>query len=155
MSNRGPSNLSLGPLLQIGRQASGGSDISIEIDNNTQVSDIGSVIKTKNKRIAAFPDFVMDWLSRQTEEVTTSLFTPPNLTIIPPTSFGQNAQMDAGFSGITQKLSDSFSMANAEAIKTAAGAAYDKTQRSPSSNGSNNLVGNGSIPIENTIKQAK
>jgi hypothetical protein len=113
------------------------------------------VIKTKNKRIAAFPDFIMDWLSRQTEEVTTSLFTPPNLTIIPPTSFGQNAQMDAGFSGITDKLSQSFSRANAEAIKTAAGAAYDKTMKSPSSNGSNNLVGNGTIPIENTIKQAK
>jgi hypothetical protein len=134
MSNRGPSNLSFGPLLQIGRQASGVSDIGIEIDSNTRISDIGSVIKTKNKRIAAFPDFVMDWLSRQTEEVTTSLFTPPNLTIIPPTSFGQNAQFDAGFSGITQKLSNSFSAANIENIKQAAGGAYDKTQQSPSTN---------------------
>jgi hypothetical protein len=113
------------------------------------------VIKTKNKRIAASPGFFMDWLSRQMEEVTTSLFTPPNLTIIPPTSFGQNAQFDAGFSGITQKLSDKFSAANIENIKQAAGGAYETTQKSPSSNGSNNLVGNGTIPVESTIKQAK
>lgn len=46
----------------------------------------------------------MDWLTRQTEEIVTSLFTPPNLTIIPPTDFGQNAQVDSGFDGITKKL---------------------------------------------------
>ena len=87
ISKRGPNPASTGPLLSIGSPMSGASEISIEIDSNTRISDIGSVIKVKNKRVSAFPDFIMDWLSRQTEEITTSLFTPPNLTIVPPTSF--------------------------------------------------------------------
>jgi len=36
----------------------------------------------------------MDWLTRQTEELVTSFFTPPNLTIVLPTDLGQNAQID-------------------------------------------------------------
>lgn len=51
-------------------------------------------MKLKNKRIAGFPDFIMDWVSRQTDEVTNALLTPPNLIIIKPTSVGQNAQFD-------------------------------------------------------------
>ena len=46
----------------------------------------------------------MDWLTRQTEELTTSLFTPPNLTIIPPTSFGQNAQVDSSYADFFKKV---------------------------------------------------
>lgn len=68
------------------------------------MADIGSVIKVKNKRIAAFPDFLMDWLTRQTEEITTSLFTPPNLTVVPPTSFGQNAQVDSSYADFAKNL---------------------------------------------------
>lgn len=104
ISRRGPASREIGPALQIGGASSSSSELSIEIDSNTSISNIGSVIKLSNKRIAAFPDFVMDWLTRQTEELTTSLFTPPNLTIIPPTSFGQNAQVDKSYADFSKKL---------------------------------------------------
>ncbi len=59
----------------------------------------------------------MDWLTRQTEELTTSLFTPPNLTIIPPTSFGQNAQVDSSYADFSKNLGDKFSSASLDNIK--------------------------------------
>lgn len=67
-----------------------------------------------NKRIAAFPDFIMNWLTRQTEELTNSLFTPPNLTIIPPTNFGQNAQVDSSYAQFLENLQKAYS---AESVK--------------------------------------
>jgi hypothetical protein len=89
----------------------------MEIDANSNLADIGSVIKLKNKRIAAFPDFIMDWLDRQISEISTALFTPPTLTIIPPTNFGQNAQVDGSYKDFFNKLGDSFSAANLDNMK--------------------------------------
>lgn len=103
IARRGPPT-SGGPFLRVGNASSGDSSLDIEIDSNTKISDIGSVIKLKNKRIAAFPDFLMDWLTRQTDEITNSLFTPPNLTIVPPSSFGQNAQVDGSYKDFSKKL---------------------------------------------------
>lgn len=117
ISKRGGRSSSMGPLIQIGSASSGGTEISIEIDSNTKISDIGSVIKIKNKRIAAFPDFIMKWLSDQTNEIMSSLFTPPNLIIIPPTSFGQNAQFDGSFKHFTQDLGAAYSKATVDNIK--------------------------------------
>lgn len=86
ISRRNVSSLNGGPLLNI-ENTSVGSDVEISLQGSDSVADISKVIDVKNKRISAFPDFVMDWLTRQTEELTNSLFTPPNLTIIPPTDF--------------------------------------------------------------------
>jgi len=36
----------------------------------------------------------MDWLQRQGDEISTALFTPPNVTLIPPTTLGPNAPFD-------------------------------------------------------------
>lgn len=91
--------------------------MEIEINSNTKLSDISKVVKLKNIRIPAFPDFLMDWLTRQTEEIVTSLFTPPNLTIIPPTDFDQNASPDSSFDGISKKLGNLYSNANIDNIK--------------------------------------
>ncbi len=124
IAKRGPLP-SRGPLLQIGGASSGGSTLDIDIDSNTKVSGMGSVIKIKNKRIAAFPDFLMDWLTRQTEELTTSLFTPPNLTVIPPSSFGQNAQVDKSYDDFSKKLGASYSQANLDNIKRSMSTAFD------------------------------
>ena len=104
IAQRGPISREIGPALRVAGASSAGSELGIEIDSNTTLANIGSVIKLKNTRIAAFPDFVMDWLTRQTEEITTSLFTPPNLTIIPPTQFGQNAQVDKSYTDFSDKL---------------------------------------------------
>lgn len=71
--------------------------LDISLNGNNKIADITDVVNVKNKRIAAFPDFIMNWLTRQKEELTTSLLTPPNLTVIPPTDFGQNAKVDSSF----------------------------------------------------------
>lgn len=91
------SSLNSGPLIQIGSQTHGASEFDFSITGDNNIANIRAVVDTKNRRIAAFPDFIMDWLTRQTEEITTSLFTPPNLTIIPPTNFGQNAKVDSSY----------------------------------------------------------
>lgn len=117
ISKRGGRSTSMGPLLQIGSPSSGGIEFSLEFDSNTKISDIGSVIKIKNRRIAAFPGFIMKWLSDQTNEIMSSLFTPPNLIIIPPTSFGQNAQFDGSFKHFTQDLGAAYSKATVDNIK--------------------------------------
>lgn len=44
----------------------------------------------------------MDWVTRQTEEITNALFTPPNLTIIPPTSIGQDGNIDRSFASFSE-----------------------------------------------------
>ncbi len=73
--------------------SSGGTDVGIEIDSAKPITT-GDIVKVKNKRVAGFPDFIMDWLQRQGDEISTALFTPPNLTIIPPTTLGPNAPFD-------------------------------------------------------------
>lgn len=125
ISRRGSRLNSGQPLLTIGSPSSGGSEFAIEVDSDMQLSDISAVTKIKNKRIAAFPDFIMEWLTRQTEELTTSLFTPPNLTIIPPTDFGQNAHVDSTYTDFSKKLGAAYSSANLENIQQAAVVSFD------------------------------
>jgi hypothetical protein len=125
IARRGP-RLPSWPLLNINWGWDGLGALDINIDSNTKISDIGSVIKLKNKRIAAFPDFLMDWLTRQTDEITTSLFTPPNLTIVKPASFGQNAQVDKSYENFSKDLGRVYSSANFDNIKKSMGTAFDK-----------------------------
>ena len=82
ISRRNVSSLNGGPLLSVGNGSGGDSSVEISLTGGDKIADIKKVVNVKNKRISAFPDFIMDWLTRQTEELTTSLFTPPNLTII-------------------------------------------------------------------------
>lgn len=91
------------PIINIG-DTSAGSDFEVSVSGRDKISDISKVVDVKNKRIAAFPDFIMNWLTRQTEELTNSLFTPPNLTIIPPTNFGQNMQTDGTYKNFLEEL---------------------------------------------------
>ena len=121
----------MGPLLQIGNPSSGGASVSLEIDSNFDISNIGSVIKLKNIRIAAFPDFLMDWLSRQKDEIFNSLFTPPNLTIILPTDFGQNARIDSTFENFTKKLGEAYSTASINDIKQGMNSAFHTKTNTP------------------------
>lgn len=72
----------------------------------------------------------MDWVSRQTDELVNSLFTPPALIIIPPTSIGQNAQFDGTLSGLTSTFKKSYDENSATNISTAAGDAYTKNSKS-------------------------
>lgn len=113
---RGPASRK-GPLLRIGSGGGGTQlDISLIVDRGSV--GIERVVNAHNKRIAAFPDFVMDWLTRQTEELTNALFTPPNLTIIPPTDFGQNAKVDTSYKNFLQEISGAYSSENFRAMQT-------------------------------------
>ena len=73
----------------------GGGDGSVtaEIDFKKPFN-LGNIIKVKNRRVAAFPDFIMDWVARQTDEIVNKLFSLPNLIIIPPTDLGPSASVD-------------------------------------------------------------
>ncbi len=68
----------------------------------------------------------MDWLTRQTDEIMGSLFTPPNLIIRPPTSFGQNAQVDSSYQKFTEDLGTAYSQATVDNIKQGMNATFDK-----------------------------
>lgn len=124
ISKRNISSLNNGPLLNIG---SGGSDIEVSVSGKDKISDISAVVNVKNKRISAFPDFIMDWLTRQTEELTNSLFTPPNLTIIPPTDFGQNAKVDSSYADFLDKLQNAYSAESVANMKSEMSTAYNNT----------------------------
>lgn len=116
--------------------------MEISIQGSDSIADISKVVDVKNKRISAFPDFIMDWLTRQTEELTTSLFTPPNLTIIPPTDFGQNAKVDGSYSDFIEKLESAYSKESFDSMKTEMSTAYNSTDVSLNSitNGGNSRL---------------
>jgi hypothetical protein len=46
--------------------------------------DFSDVVKLKMNRISPFPDFLMDWVTRQVEEIMTKLTDFPTLFIILP-----------------------------------------------------------------------
>jgi len=127
ISRRNVSSLNGGPLVNIGNASSGASSIELSVTGGDKIADIKKVVNVKNKRISAFPDFIMDWLTRQTEELTTSLFTPPNLTIIPPTDFGQNAKVDSSYSDFLDKLSKAYSSESLSSLKAEMSSAYHST----------------------------
>ena len=106
----------------------GGGDgsVSIEIDSKKPFN-LGNIIKVKNRRVAAFPDFIMDWVARQTDEIVNKLFTLPNLIIIPPTDLGANASVDGsqkGYSDLFSSIADKTSMSE---LKSQMNGAFDKT----------------------------
>ncbi len=85
----------------------------------------------------------MDWLTRQTEELTNSLFTPPNLTIIPPTDFGQNAKVDSTYADFLDKLGSAYSQESLNSMLSEISEAYTGTNVSTSSltSGGNSWLG--------------
>ena len=58
-------------------------DLSLDISSFASW-DFKDVIQVKNTRISAFPDFLMDWVTRQIEEIVTKLTDFPTLFIILP-----------------------------------------------------------------------
>ena len=79
------SSLSSGPLIGIGTNGGGASDFEVAIDAAALTNfDFGNIIKIKNSRVSAFPDFLMDWATRQLEEVVNKLTSLPTLYIILP-----------------------------------------------------------------------
>lgn len=79
------SSLSSGPLIGIGRGGGGPSNFDVTLDAAALKNfDVGNILKIKNSRVSAFPDFLMDWASRQLEEVANKLTSLPTLYMILP-----------------------------------------------------------------------
>lgn len=85
LARGGLSSFSVGPLVGIGTNGGGDSNFDVSIDSAAIKNfDFGSIIKIKNTRVSAFPDFLMEWATRQLEEVVNKLTSLPTLYIILP-----------------------------------------------------------------------
>ena len=83
--------MSAGPLVGIGMGGGGESDFEVSLDAVALANfDFGNIMKIKNTRVSAFPDFLMDWATRQIEEVINKLTSLPTLYIILPDFSGFN-----------------------------------------------------------------
>lgn len=89
--------------------------MSIEIDSKKPFT-LGNVVKVNNIRVAAFPDFIMDWVARQTDEITNKLFSLPNIIIIPPTTLGPNAEIDGTLGSAKKLVSDAIDSTSMEKL---------------------------------------
>jgi hypothetical protein len=105
ISKRGWRGIDLGwPVARIGDGVTSGTTIDIGLDTSKPLS-ADNIVKVNNRRISWFPEFIMDWVSRQTDELTTKFLTLPNIVIIPPRSFGQNAVVDGSYSDFLARFS--------------------------------------------------
>lgn len=108
-----------------------GTEVDISISGSNTLDSIDATVNVKNKRIAAFPDFMMEWLTRQTEELVNTLFTPPNLTVIPPTDFGQNAKVDSTYQDFFADMRHAYSVENMKNLQAQMGDVYANTNATP------------------------
>lgn len=104
-----PTNLSAGPLIGIGQGSGEGSNFETSIDVTALKNfDFGNIVKIKNDRVSAFPDFLMDWANRQLEEVVNKLTSLPTLYVI----FPDFAELDiSGYKDFPEKLGEAFKSA--------------------------------------------
>jgi len=78
-----------------------GDDYSASLDFQALATGKGSIIKYNLSRVSAFPDFIMDWVSRQMEEIVNKLTSLPTLFIVLPNLSGLQ---DSGWKDFGQKL---------------------------------------------------
>jgi hypothetical protein len=98
-----PMGNSAGPVVGMGLGTGEDPNFDVGIDPSALTSfDPGSIVKIKLERTSAFPDFIMDWVNRQTEEVVNKLTSLPTLYIIKP-DFSR--LYESGWNGFSEKLS--------------------------------------------------
>lgn len=93
--------LSSRPLISMGNSSNG--DVSIDLEIDPKAANIGDVVKIKNIRVPAFPEFIMDWVNRQVEEIINKLAILPTLYIILPDV--SRMSLDGNLDGFTDKMS--------------------------------------------------
>jgi hypothetical protein len=137
-AGRGGFRVPSGPLISI-EGGGEGSAFNLSIDSAAIKNfDRGAIERITHERVSAFPDFIMDWVNRQLEEVSNKL-TSFTLYIIKPDFRGA---LDDGFTGFSDKLQSSFAaganngesvLGSAEAGRTISGvkAAYEFMSRIP------------------------
>lgn len=80
--------------------------LSVDFDPSALGSgNFEDVIKVQNTRISPFPDFLMDWVTRQLEEVVTKLTNLPKIFVILPDFSGI---FDYGWEDFGDNVQDSF-----------------------------------------------
>lgn len=106
--------------------AGGPSDFEVSIDAAALTNfDIGNIVKIKNTRVSSFPDFLMEWATRQLEEVVNKLTSLPTLYIVLPDFSGFDI---AGYKNFPDNLSKAFSKGkNADTKDYAASAKTDSS----------------------------
>lgn len=138
-SNPGNTKNLGGPLLRIGGGgANAGTSVEVGLDSSKPFS-LGNIVKVKNKRISGFPDFVMDWVQRQGDEIVKALFTIPHITLYAPTTLGQHAQFDGSFQNFLSRFSEASATQGVQNLQTQMGNAYNNTNAAASLS---NNVGN-------------
>jgi hypothetical protein len=105
ISKRGSRGVDLGwPVVRMDDGVTSWTTIDIGLDTSKPLA-LNNIIKVNNRRISWFPEFIMDWVSRQTDEFTNKFLTLPNIVIIPPRSFWQNAVVDGSYSDFLDRFS--------------------------------------------------
>ena len=82
--------------------------MSLEVNINPAALSSGNyqdVVNVKMKRVSAFPDFLMDWVTRQIEEIVNKLTDLPTLQIILPDFSGI---MDDRWGNFSQNIRKAF-----------------------------------------------
>jgi hypothetical protein len=95
----------------------GDGEVNIEIDMKKPF-DLGNIVKVKNIRVAAFPDFIMDWVARQTDEIINKFFSLPNLIVIPPTDLGPNFSVDGTLGSYGKAFNDASEKYSLKALES-------------------------------------
>ncbi|MBP9779728.1 hypothetical protein KBD33_03855 [Candidatus Gracilibacteria bacterium] len=131
LSQRPAKSITTGPLLRIGGGSAGGTtEVGIEIDTSKPFT-LGNIVKIKNGRVPAFPDFIMSWVNDQLNELINALFTAPNLIVVLPGAVGSNMQFDGNWQDFQKKFTDAYSSQSLENIKTQMGQAYNANNVAP------------------------
>ncbi len=92
------------PLISAGPQSawSDALDLWVSLDTSKLWGSFKDVVKIQNKSVAAFPDFLMDWVNRQIQEIVTKLTDFPTFHIILPDF---NALLDSDWSDFGEAVS--------------------------------------------------
>lgn len=78
---------------------------TVSVDPSAIFTWNGDVIDIQNKRVSAFPGFMMDWVERQLDEITSKLTNLPKIFVILPDFWGI---FDFSFENFGEGISDSF-----------------------------------------------
>ena len=103
-AGRGTFRLPSSPLLTIGSGGPADYELSIDV-NSIKNFDVGLIEKVSHSRVSAFPDFIMDWVNRQLEEVANKLTSLSTLYLIMPDVSGV---FDSGWDGFPDKLETAY-----------------------------------------------
>jgi len=63
----------------------GGTEFKVDLDTDAlKNGDYSDILKISMKRVPSFPGFLMDWVTRQIEEIVTKLTDFPTVFVILP-----------------------------------------------------------------------